>query len=159
MSTRHGTGAEAWPIGRESRSGNTPVLMKVVVANKHSNERSEVHLTPDQALYAHSRLSIIKSAYLNGHFQQVQTLGIDHLPADHAAHLSTCGAKVWSIVDDKAAPSERLQFVVLESQHPDGYGMIKLSPDDALHVEERLTQITLAFLHDNFWGGEDARSQ
>jgi hypothetical protein len=158
MNIRHRGGAEAWPIGRESRSGYTLRLMKIVVANRKSDEHDAVHLTPDQALYAHSRLSIIKSAYLNGHFQQVQTLGVDHLPDDHAHHLSSCGAKVWSIVDETASP-KRLQFVVLESQHPDGYGMIKLSPEEALHIEERLTQITLAFLHENYWGGEDADSQ
>ena len=113
-----------------------------------------MYLTPDQTLYTQSRLSIIKSAFLCGHYQQINHLGVSHLPDDHADHLSSCGAKVWSIVDSAASPA--LVSVVVESQHPDGNGMVTLLPEEALHIQERLTQITLAFLHENIWGGEDA---
>jgi hypothetical protein len=52
-----------------------------------------------------------------------------------------------------------LEKVVIASDRPAGGGPIHLSPDQVLHVEERLTHITLAFLHDHGWGGEDARNQ
>jgi hypothetical protein len=155
---RHPYGAEAWPISRE-RSGYSPMLTKVIVASRHPDGRGEVHLTPNQALYAQSRLSMIKVAFLNGHQAVVYNLGTEHLPAAHADMMNDLGAKVWPIIDDETSAKPVLKDVVLESRHPDGYGLVHLTPDDAAHVEERLTQITLAFLHENVWGGEDARRQ
>lgn len=50
----------------------------------------------------------------------------------------------------------RLDAVQIESQHPDqGYGAVYLTPDQLLEIHARLSQIALAFLHENRWGGED----
>jgi hypothetical protein len=49
-----------------------------------------------------------------------------------------------------------LDAVEIESQHPtQGYGAVYLTPDQLLEIHARLSQIALAFLHENRWGGED----
>jgi hypothetical protein len=151
-------GAEAWPISFEG-PGARPILAKIIVESRHPDGHGIVHLSPDQALYAHSRLSHITMAFLHGRIDRVEHLGIDHLPEDHLDKLSTCGAKVWPISHEGTDLPPVLEKVVVESAHPGGSGVIHLSPDQALYVHSRLTHITLAFLHENTWGGEDARSQ
>jgi hypothetical protein len=73
--------------------------------------------------------------------------------------LPLCGAEAWPVISDDAALPVDLEKVVIVSEHPDGRGAVHLAPDQALCVEEFLTHITLDFLHDTGWGGEDARSQ
>jgi hypothetical protein len=155
---RHPKGAEAWPISHEI-SDHSPILTKVIVASRHPDGSGKVNLTPNQALYAQSRLSMIRVAFLNGHSESVHNLGTEHLPNAHADQLSSVGAKVWPIIDDETSPHPALKDVVIESVHPDGYGLVHLTPEEADHVEHRLREITLAFLHENTWGGEDARRQ
>jgi hypothetical protein len=155
---RHQNGAEAWPISQEHKD-YPPSLTKVIVASRHPDGRGEVHLTPDQALYAQSRLSVIKVAFLNGHPESVHQFGIDQLPDEHAEQMSGVGTRVWPIVDDETSPHPVLKEVVIENRHPDGHGLVHLTPEEARHIEHRLTEISLAFLHENVWGGEDARRQ
>ena len=158
MNVHHRNSAEAWPISREG-SGHRPMLEQVNIESNHPEGHGVVRLSPDQALYAHSRLSTIAMAYLHGHSRQIDQLGIPQLPDDHAAKLSKCGAKVWPIThEDNGSPTTLVQ-VVIESEHPQGHGVIHLSPDQARYIHSRLSHITLAFLHDNLWGGEDARVQ
>jgi hypothetical protein len=135
------------------------MLTKVIVASKNPDDRGEVHLTPNQALYAQSRLSIINVAFLNGHPDSVHNLGTEHLPTAHADKAGDTGAKIWPIIDDETSAHPVRKEVILESRHPDGYGLVHLTPEEARHIEERLKQIALAFLHENTWGGEDARRQ
>jgi hypothetical protein len=151
-------GAEAWPIGRED-TGYRPILEKVVVESEHPDGHGVVRLSPDQALYVHSRLSTIAMAFLHGCTACVEHLGVDRLPDDHLQQLSRCGAKVWPISHNGADRPPGLEQVVVESEHPDGPGLVHLSPDQACYIHNRLTHITLAFLHENVWGGEDARAQ
>jgi hypothetical protein len=158
MNTLKRNGAEAWPISRED-FGHRPILDQVIIESKHPAGYGAVRLTPDQALYAQSRLSLIAMAFLHGHSEQVQGLGIAHLPDDHAAMLSKCGAKVWPITHEADGSSSILEQVVIESEHPQGHGVIHLTPDQTRYIHSRLSHITLAFLHDNAWGGEDARIQ
>jgi len=73
--------------------------------------------------------------------------------------LASCGAEAWPVVDEGVGIPPDLEKVVVESNRPGGRASIHLSPEQALYVEERLTHITLDFLHDKGWGGEDARSQ
>ena len=73
--------------------------------------------------------------------------------------LGTHGAEAWPIAREGTSSRPTLEKVVIESKHPDGHGVVHLSPDQALYIHSRLTQITLAFLHENGWGGEDARAQ
>ena len=150
--------AEAWPISRED-TGYRPILEKVVVESEHPDGHGVVRLSPDQALYVHSRLSGIAMAFLHGRPGGVEHLGVADLPDDHLYRLSRCGAKVWPISREADALPPVLEQVVVESEHPDGGGLIHLSPEQARYIHNRLTHITLAFLHENVWGGEDARAQ
>ena len=150
--------AEAWPISREDTTYR-PILDKVVIESEHQDGHGVVRLTPDQALYAHSRLSHITMAFLHGATVGVDHLGVEKLPDDHLHMLSRCGAKVWPISHEHDNLPPVLEKVVVESDHPDGRGLIHLTPDQARYIHSRLTHITLAFLHENVWGGEDARSQ
>jgi hypothetical protein len=158
MNTQQRNGAEAWPISREGY-GHRPILEQVVIESKHPEGQGIVRLTPDQALYAQSRLSLVAMAYLHGHNGQVHRFGIDHLPDDHEDKLSRCGAKVWPIGREEEGKPAVLEWVVIESEHPQGHGMVFLSPDQARYIQGRLSSITLAFLHENVWSGEDARVQ
>jgi hypothetical protein len=150
-------GAEAWPVSRED-TGYRPILDKVVVASRHPDGQGVIRLSPDQALYVHSRLSTISMIFLDGHPERVDHFGVDRLPDDHPSKLSACGAKVWPVVQEDESPPA-LREVVVESEHPDGHGLVHLSPDQARYIHGRLTHITIAFLHDNGWGGEDSRAQ
>jgi hypothetical protein len=149
-------GAEARPI---SRGTGLPVLDKVVVESEHPDGRGLIHLSPDQALYVHSRLSHVTAAFLHGHPEDVHRLGTDHLPDGPVHELRKCGARVWPIVHEAEGSPPALEQVVVESEHPDGHGTVHLSPEQARYLHGRLTHITLAFLHENAWGGEDARMQ
>ena len=151
-------GAEAWPISRED-TGYRPILEKVVLESEHPDGHGVVRLSPDQALYVHGRLSSIAMAFLHGGQVCVEHLGVDQLPEDHLDRLSRCGAKVWPISHEAATVPPVLEQVIVESEHPDGRGLIHLTPDQVRYLHNRLTHITLAFLHENTWGGEDARAQ
>jgi hypothetical protein len=52
-----------------------------------------------------------------------------------------------------------LDAVLIESVHPDGHGVVRLSPEQAIYIRDRLEQISISQLHENVWGGEDARLQ
>jgi hypothetical protein len=158
MNTPNKNGAEAWPISREGK-GYRPILEQVIIKSSQPDGNGVVRLTPDQALYAQSRLSLVSMAYLHGHNGQVHRFGMDHLPDDHEAKLSKCGAKVWPIGREEEGKPAVLDWVVVESEHPQGHGMVFLSPDQARYIQGRLSQITLAFLHENILSGEDARAQ
>jgi hypothetical protein len=159
MNGRHKIGAEAWPISREGMD-HQPILLKVIVQSQNPNGKGVLHLSPDQALYAHSRLSTITTAFLTGHPEAVHHLGIEALPEDHGDRLNaSSGTRVWPIVHEGAELPPVLDEVVIESEHPDGHGFIRLTPDQARYIHGRLTHITLAFLHENVWGGEDALAQ
>jgi hypothetical protein len=160
MSTLHGHGVDAWPIDNHSTQGS-PMLREIVIGTSRPHEKATVHLTPEQALYVHGRLSVIRSAIMNRPSGGFGHLGSAQLPADHANQLKTSGAKVWTMIGrhDADASQEVVTHVVIESAHSNGYGMVTLSPDEVVHIADRLTQITMAYLHENVWGGEDARAQ
>jgi hypothetical protein len=154
-------GAEAWPISHEGPYGR-PVLEKIIVASEHADRSSSVHLTADQAVYVHSRLSQIACAFLpqhcwNGQHPHDQPTSHPDGPATH--ELAKCGAEAWPIASEGPEIRPDLEKVVVESNRPEGPGPVHLSPDQVLYVHNRLTHITLAFLHDKGWGGEDARNQ
>ena len=154
-------GAEAWPISHEGREGRQN-LETIVVMSEHADGRGAVHLTADQALYVQSRLSQIAVTFLphhrcNGVHPYRQATTHPDGPAIHT--LASCGAEAWPVFVEAAGISLDLEKVVVESDCPDGRASIHLSPEQALYVEERLTHITLDFLHDKSWGGEDAHAQ
>jgi hypothetical protein len=154
-------GAEAWPVSHAGRDGRRS-LETIVVMSEHADGRGAVHLTADQALYVQSRLSQIAVTFLphhrcNGEHPHRQATTHPDGPAVHT--LASCGVEAWPVVGEDAGLLPDLEKVVVESDCPDGRASIHLSPEQALYVEERLTHITLDFLHDKGWGGEDARSQ
>ena len=157
MKTHQKINAEAWPIARPSTS-HRPILEKIIIESHHPDGNGTVTLGPDQSLYVHSRLSNVVSAFLRGHDGSVHNFGVEQLPADHEHALSACGAKVWPIRHEMSGV-ETLEKVVIESNHPEGHGLISLSPEQANYIYSRLTQINLAFLHENVWGGESSGSQ
>jgi hypothetical protein len=153
--------AEAWPISHAGLGGRHK-LEQIVIASDHADGRGSVHLTVDQALYVQSRLSQIAVTFLphhlcNGQHPHDQATTHPDGPAVH--HLATCGAEAWPIATDGAGLPADLEKVVIESDRPEGCGPTHLSPDQVLCIEERLSHITLDFLHDKGWGGEDARNQ
>lgn len=154
-------GAEARPISHESVEGRH-ILEQIVIASDHADGCGSVHLTVDQALYIQSRLSQIAVTFLPHH--QCNGLHPHHQATAHpdgppAHDLGTCGAEAWPIACEGAGLLADLEKVVVESDRPDGCGPIHLSPEQVLCIEERLTHMALAFLHDKGWGGEDARNQ
>jgi hypothetical protein len=154
-------GAEAWPVSHAGRDGRRS-LETIVVMSEHADGRGAVQLTADQALYVQSRLSQIAVTFLPHH--QCNGMHPHHQATTHPdgpeVHtLASCGAEARPVVGEAAGIPPDLEKVVVESDRPDGGASIHLSPEQALYVEERLTHITLDFLHDKGWGGEDARSQ
>jgi len=86
------------------------------------------------------------------------------------AHTMTANGRWMKLGNSSGAearPVTRLQdgavvldAVQVESDHPGhGRGVLYLTPDQLLYIQARLSQIAVAFLHENRWGGEDARDQ
>lgn len=161
MNTLRQYGADVWPISHEGHDGRH-FLEEIVVTSDHADGPGAVHLTVDQAIYVQSRLSQIAVTFLPHH------RGTGEHPHDRrtthpdgpAVHpLANCGAEAWAVLNEGASERTDLEKVVIESDCASGRGPIHLSPEQALYVEERLTHVSLAFLHDKGWGGEDARGQ
>jgi hypothetical protein len=158
MSTRNPVGAEAWPISRPG-PGHRPILEKVIIESQHPDGDGVLHLTPDQALYVHSRLSHVNSAFLHKNHAAFEHYGLPELPLDHLEQMSRSGAKVWPISHETDILPPTLEKVVVENNFKGEHALIHLSPRQAEYIHARLTHINLAFLHVNVWGGEDARGQ
>jgi hypothetical protein len=161
MNTRCTCGAKAWPISHVSRSGQHG-LEQVVVMSDHADGRGVIHLTADQALYVQGRLSQIAVAYLPQHQcdgRHPHDRPTAHPNGPRARTLPHCGAEAWPVISDGSSPPVDLEKVVVISEHADGSGVLHLSPDQLLCLQELLTDITLDFLHDTGWGGENARDQ
>jgi hypothetical protein len=73
--------------------------------------------------------------------------------------LGKYAAEAWPISREDTGYGPISEKVVIESEHPDAHGDIRLAPDQARYIQCRLSHITLTFLHENVWGGEDARGQ
>jgi hypothetical protein len=154
-------GAEAWPVAAEG-SGYQRTLIKVVVESVHPLGHGRLHLSADQALYVHSRLTQIAAVFLHGDpTGGLRTADPDptHRHEDPVVRLGREGAEAWPLSHAGADGRPVLEAVLVESVHPDGHGVVRLSPEQALAIRDRLEQITIAFLHENVWGGEDARTQ
>jgi hypothetical protein len=155
MNNRIRLGAEAWPISRPG-PGHRPILEKVIIKSHHPDGNGVLHLTPDQALYFHSRLSHVNSAFLRSNHLAYERYGVPELPPDHLSQMSRCGAKVWPISHETDALPPALDKVVVENENDNRHHLLNLSPEQAEYIHARLTHINLAFLHENAWGGEDA---
>ena len=130
MNRLHRSGVEAWPVRYEAYD-YSPLLRKIIIVSNRPHDKSEVHLTPDQALYAQARLSVIKSAYLNGHSGSIHQLGSNQLPDDHAYRMTSCGAKVWTLISGEGSTAEVLTGG--DGEHSYRWiRMVYLVPDEAL---------------------------
>ena len=158
MSERTRLGAEAWPISRPG-PGHRPILEKVIIESHHPDGNGVLHLTPDQALYVHSRLSHVNSAFLRNHQVAYEHYGVPELPADHLTQMSRCGARLWPISHETDSLPQALEKVVVENDFEGGHSLLNLSPAQTEYIHARLTHINLAFLHENVWGGEDVSGQ
>ncbi|HEY7033136.1 MAG TPA: hypothetical protein VH482_17485 [Thermomicrobiales bacterium] len=158
MRKLHEPGAEAWPLSRAG-ADHRPVLERVVVESEHPAGHGVLNLSPDQALYVQSRLSVVAVAFLDGRGGHVEHLAVDRLPADHEDRLGRSGVRVWSIGHEGGVERSELAEVVIESDHWAGHGVVHLSPEQARYVHARLSQIAKAFLHENIWGGEAVAEQ
>ena len=158
MNARNQIEAEAWPISRPG-PGHRPLLEKVIIESRHPDGDGVLHLTPDQALYVHSRLSHVNSAFLSRSHVAFENYGLPELPLDHLHQMSRSGAKVWPISHESGSLPPTLEKVVIENDSKDGHALIHLSPKQAEYIHARLTHINLAFLHENVWGGEDPSGQ
>jgi hypothetical protein len=153
--------AEAWPITMDGQVSQR-VLLKLIVESNHPLGHGRLHLSADQALYVHSRLTQIAAELIHpGHAGGESIAGSD--PArrheEPAVRLGRYGAEVWAVTDCGADGRPVLEVVLIESVHPDGHGVVRLTPEQTLYIRDRLEQISMAHLHENVWGGEDARRQ
>ncbi len=153
--------AAAWPVAAEG-GGHQRMLIKVVVESAHPLGHGRLHLSADQALSLHGRLTHIAAVFLHG----ARADGPPTAPADPAlrpddleVRLGRSGVEAWPLSRPGADGRPVLDVVLVESVHPDGHGVVRLSPEQALAIRDRLEQILLAYLHENVWGGEDARRQ
>jgi hypothetical protein len=142
--------AEARPVAHRM-TGGRPILDEVVVASVHPDGREAIHLTPDEALAVQGRLSQLATVYLHG------LTPVDLPAADPASPSESVTAR--PVVRKTPGQPLVLEEVVVEIDQIAGRAVVHLSPAQARDVEEQLTAIAVAYLHENTWGGEDARTQ
>jgi hypothetical protein len=139
---------DARPIERIGPYGEQ-VLDEVIVESVHPTGRGRVHLTPDQALALLGRLTQLDAAFFHG-----------APPIDFVIHEVTHtadGELAWPVVRTNGHGTLECEEVIVADGA--GLGAVHLSPDQVRYLERRLTALTLAYLHENAWGGEDSRSQ
>ncbi|HEY7036131.1 MAG TPA: hypothetical protein VH482_32660 [Thermomicrobiales bacterium] len=154
-------GAEAWPIVMAGQ-GSRRVLLKVIVGCNHPLGHGRLNPSADQALYVHSRLTQVAAELIHPGHAERQSIAESDPARRHdepAARLGRYGAEVWALTSRWERSRPELEVVLIESVHPDGHGVVRLTPEQTLYVRDRLEQISIAHLHENVWGGEDARRQ
>jgi hypothetical protein len=148
--------ADAWPVIAHDHRAS---LEQIIVESRHPAGNGQIHLSPQQALYVQSRLALIAIGCLHHEDQHFAGVVTDHAPNPAEHTMRECGARVWPVGLVTASQPPAVDEVIVESRHPDGDGEIHLSPDQADFVAKQLTHIALQYLHDDVWGGEDARQQ
>lgn len=142
------SGINVRPIERRG-PGEERVLDEVVVESVHPTGHGRVLLTPDQALRLLGRLTQIDIALLHG-----------ALPVEFAlkeATGATDGEPAWPIIRTTGRGTLECEEVVVADSA--GIGVVHLSPGQVGELLHRLTTLTLDYLHENVFGGEDARIQ
>jgi hypothetical protein len=154
-------GAEARPVEMDGQ-GSQRLLLKVVVESDHPLGHGRLHLSADQMLYVHSRLTQIAAVFLHPAHpdrEHVCASGLPDRNEEPVLRLGRYGAEVWPLTSNGADDGLVLEAVLIESMHPDGHGVVRLTPEQTLYIRDRLEQISISRLHENVWGGEDARIQ
>jgi hypothetical protein len=153
--------AEAWPIVMDGQ-GSQRVLLKVVIESNHPLGYGHLNLSTDQVLYIHSRLTQVAAELIHPGHTGGESIAASDPARRHdepAVRLGRYGAEVWVLTSSWEDSRPELEAVLIESAHPDGHGVVRLTPEQTLHIRDRLEQISIAHLHENVWGGEDARRQ
>ena len=160
MRTQTKFGTDTRPITLK-QPGHPTAVIKVVIESSHPLGR--VHLTADQTLYLPAgRLTQIAAMFIHG-----DPIGGKHgVPTDLACRdeepsvrLGSYGAEAWPVGSVEAVEMPGLEAVLIEIIHPDGHGVLRLTPEQTLHIRDQLERISLVYFHENLWGGEDARLQ
>jgi hypothetical protein len=153
--------AAARPVAAEG-GGYHRMLIKVVVESVHPLGHGRLYLSAEQGIFLHSRLTQIAAVYLHGDIAEGSP---DWAPDaslrsdDLEVRLGQSGVEAWPLCRPGADGRPMLDVVLVESVHPDGHGVVRLSPEQTLAIRDQLEQISLDYLHENIWGGEDARRQ
>jgi hypothetical protein len=141
-------GIDARPIERRGLSGER-VLDEVVVESVHPSGHGRVVLTPDQTLRLLARLTQIDVSLLHG-----------ALPVEFALKEATAavdGETAWAVIRTTGQGTVECEEVVVADGA--GIGVVHLAPEQVGELLQRLTALTLDYLHENVFGGEDARIQ
>jgi hypothetical protein len=139
---------DARPVDRYGPHGER-VLDEVIVESIHPNGHGSVHLTPDQALVLLSRLTQLDAEFLHGTPQ-----------ADLILTETRSGSEenlAWPVIRANATGPVELEEVIVAGG--DRRARVHLSPEQVRDLERRLVSLALIYLHENYWGGEDARAQ
>jgi hypothetical protein len=153
--------AAAWPVAAQG-GGYHRMLIKVVVESDHPLGHARLHLSAEQGIFLHSRLTQIAAVYLHGDVADGSPPDLPDpslRPDDLEVRLGRTGVEAWPLCRAGAGDRPVLDVVLVESVHPDGHGVVRLSPEQTLAVRDQLEQILLGYVHENVWGGEDARRQ
>ena len=148
--------ADAWPVVAFDR---TTSLDQVIIESRHPAGNGRVHLSPEQALYVQSRLGLVATGCLHHNGLSFSGLLADHGPDPTDHQMRESGARVWAIGHAQDGHDPAVEEVIVESQHQSGDGIVHLSAKQADFIATRLTHIAIEYLHDDVWGGEDARRQ
>jgi hypothetical protein len=151
---RPGT-AEVRPISRDNESG-APILEGVVLYRDASDQR--LRLAVDQTLVVQARLRQIKLAFHPdsvvddaGHVHN-GFVAPSHDPVYRGEEYDV---KVWPVTQQVADQLPTLVDVLVRTDD----GQFRIHSDEVVYIDSRLTHVLIAFLHQNRWGGEDARIQ
>jgi hypothetical protein len=148
--------ADAWPVIAHDRAG---LLDHIIIESHHPAGNGRVYLSPEQALYVQSRLGLVTIGCLHHDGQQVSGLLTDHGPDATDHQMRESGARVWAIVHPSEGGWPAVEELIVESLHRNGDGIVHLTAEQADVIATRLNHIAMEYLHDDVWGGEDARRQ
>lgn len=131
------TTAEARPI--TAHRHDQVELIAVQVKSDHPFHRNGiVYLSPDQLDSVHAELTTLT-------------------PGRYGRFDVGSGAEVRQVRHDHSPDGEDL--ICIRSEHPFGSGESCMTEREMRYIRSRLGQISIAFLHENVWGGEDATAQ
>lgn len=121
----------------------------MIVESVHPSGHGLVRLTPNQALALLSTLTQLDAAFLHGKPRAELIL--------QETRSTNDGDVAWPVVRSNGDGSPELEEIVVAGG--DKGATVHLSPDQVRDLEHRLVSLALIYLHENCWGGEDARAQ
>jgi hypothetical protein len=148
--------ADLRPISRDNANG-APVLEGVVLYRDNAADQ-RLRLDVDQTLVVQARLRQIKLAFHpdsvideDGHVHN-GFVAPSHDPVYRGEEYEV---KVWPVTQQVADQLPTLVDVLVRTDD----GQFRIHSEEVVYIDSRLTHVLIAFLHQNRWGGEDARVQ